>query len=317
VPELDGPPLREMSREELGQFRRGELSPAEMAAWLQRTRGLAAPDPPPEGDLPPNRTGWLVGIEALGGRLHPRLPLLVACCAVAGALLAICAEAFASDRTPLIVPMLLGALLPLALVYPLELAARYRMQRRFGSAARPPRLADAPPGRCVCLSGVIARQPAVPTLFRGIPAVLFRNCVHDADEVRGIDFDLELDGGEQAHVSVRRAFLVDRPTRAPEAPACGPVYAEPTSEGFGARLRSALLVERSPVFRTLGARHESSVGPGDRVEVVGVLHHELAPDAAAPFARLPPTRFVVRAGARRPLLVRRCPGAPRPDHAQT
>jgi len=109
---------------------------------------------------------------------------------------------------------------------------------------------------------------------------------------------------------VRGAFLVDRPTRTQQAPACGPVYAGPCSEGFRARLRSALLAEPSPLFRSFGDRYESSVGPGDRVEVFGVLHTELAPDAAAPFARLAPRRFVLRATGRQPLLVRRLASSP-------
>lgn len=307
MPALEiSPALREMSRENVGRFRRGELSTAEKAAWMERTRGLDAPEAPADGDLPPNGAGWLVSVKPIGGRLHPDLPLLVACCAGAAALLATCAAVLAWHRPPLVVPALLGALIPLSFVGLRELAARHRIQSYFARAARPLRLADVAPGDVVCLSGVIAVQPAVPTLFRGVPAVLFRNCVHNADEVRGIDFDLDLDldGGQQARVCVRRAFLVDRPTHAQQAPACGPVYAELSAEGFGARLRSALLVDRSP-FRTFGARYESSVGPGDRVEVAGVLHQELALDAAAPFSRFPPTRFVLRAAAHRPLLVRR------------
>jgi hypothetical protein len=310
MPALEiSPPLREMSREELGRFRRGEASTAEVAAWMERTRGLTAPDPPTEGDLPPNRTGWLVAVKPMGGRLHPRLPLVVACFAGAGALLAACAG-FVWHRPPLMLAALLGALVPLSIVCALELVARYGLRRRFAEADRPVRLADVTPGTVVRLSGVITVQPSVPTLFRGVPAVLFRNCVQNADEVRGIDFDLDLDGGQQARVCVRGAFLVDRPTRAQQAPACGPVYAGPSSEGFRARLRSALLAEPSPVFRSFGDRYESSVGPGDRVEVVGVLHPELAPDAAAPFARLAPWRFVLRAGARQPLLVRRLASSP-------
>jgi len=307
IPAFEGAPaLREMSRDEIGQFRRGELSTAEIAAWMERTRGLAAPEPPADGDLPPNQVGWLVGVKPVGSRLHPRLPLLVACCAGAGALLAACAAPFDWHGPALIVAALLGALIPLSLVCILELAACYGLQRQFARAARPEDVADVAPGKVVCLTGVIVRrQPSVPTLFRGVPAVLFRNCIHNADEVRGIDFDLDLDVGQRVRVCVRRAFLVDRPTPAPQAPACGPVYAAPPSEGFSARLRSALLLAPSPLFRTFGARHESSVGPGDRVEVAGVLDRELAPDAAAPFARLIPTRFVLRAGVDRPLLVRR------------
>jgi hypothetical protein len=298
-------PMPEMSRGEIRRLRRGELGPAETAAWMQRTGGLTAPDAPAEGDLPANGTGWLLGLDPVGGRLHPRLALALSCGAGAGALLVKLADLVALHRPPLIVAMMLGALIPLVSVGLFELAVRSALQRHLCRAARPVHLDDVAPGSLVCLTGVIPLQPSVPTLFRGVPAVLFRDCVDGADEMRGIDFDVDLDGGQQARVCVRRALLLDRPTRAPQPPACGPVHAQPAPEAFGARLRSALLVEPSPLFRTSGARRESSVGPGDRVEVTGVLHRELAPDAADPFARVIPTCFVLRAGTARPLLVRR------------
>ncbi len=50
MPAFEIPPaLREMSREELGRFRHGELSTAEVAAWMERTCGLTAPNPPAQG----------------------------------------------------------------------------------------------------------------------------------------------------------------------------------------------------------------------------------------------------------------------------
>jgi hypothetical protein len=300
------PPPREMSRGEIGQLRRGELRPDEAAVWLARTRGLTAPVPPADGDLPPNGTGWLLGFGTIGGRLHPRLGLAVACCAGAGVLVALWADLLGWRRPPWLALALLGALVPLVASCVLRFVVRWGLRRRFVRGTRPGRLAEVGPGTLVRVTGVIAAQPVVPTLFSGAPAVLFRSCIANADEVRGIDFELELDGGQQARVCVRGAFLVDRPTRAPHPPACGPVYAGPAAEGFRARLRSALLDEPSPVFRTFGARHESSVGPGDRVEVAGVLQHELAPEAAGPFDRGMPTRFVLRAGPGRPLLVRSC-----------
>jgi hypothetical protein len=234
------------------------------------------------------------------------LLLAVAFCAAAGALVTVWADLLAWHRPPLAMAVLLGALSPLALIGLLDLAARYAVRRVFDRAARPARL-DQATSRLVCLTGVVRAEEPVATLFRGVPAVLFRNCIGGADEVRGIDFDLQLDSDERVRICVRRAVLVDPPTRTQEPPACGPVYAAPTAEGFGARLCSALLVEPSPLLRTLGARHESSVGPGDRVEIAGVLHHELAPESAAPFARSLPTRFALRAG-QAPLMVRRARG---------
>jgi hypothetical protein len=304
MPMFEISPGREMSPGELKQLHRGELIPAEVALWTARMRGLTAPGPPAGGDLPPNGTGWLLNVTPFFRRRHPRLYLAVVCCAGAGALIAQWADLLALHRPPLTVAMLLGALVPLVMVALLAVAAHHALRRAFARATRPTCLADAAPGSLVCLTGVIATQASVPTLFRGVPAVLARNSIGSADEVRGIDFEIDLDGSERAWVCVRGAFLVDPPTRAAQAPACGPVYAEPSAEGFGARLRSALLVEPSSVFRLLGTRRESSVGPGDRVEVAGVLHHELAAESADPFARLMPTRFVLRAD-HRPLLVRR------------
>jgi hypothetical protein len=294
---------REMSRGEVRQLHRGELIPAEVALWTARARGLTAPAAPAHGDLPFNGTGWLLNLTPFCRRLYPRLSVVVGCCALLATLGAKGADAFGWQRPSLLLAVLLGALIPLATLGLLKLVAWYTLRRAFSRATRPDRPVDVAPGSLVRLTGLISDQRSVPSLFRGLPAVLARNCIGGADEVRGIDFAIDLDDGERAWVCVRRAFLVDRPTRRRHAPACGPVYAEPSAEGFRAHLRSAVLIEPC-VFRTFGTRHESSVGPGDRVEVTGVLHHELAPDAAAPFARLIPTRLVLRAGAGE-LLVRR------------
>ena len=90
------------------------------------------------------------------------------------------------------------------------------------------------------VSGVIAAGPAVPTLFRGLPSVLSRSRVGGADETRGIDFSLVVDGGGQASVRARGAILLDRPRRTREPPACGAVCADSFGKGEP-RLRSALL----------------------------------------------------------------------------
>jgi hypothetical protein len=50
-------------------------------------------------------------------------------------------------------------------------------------------------------------------------------------------------------------------------------------------------------------RFEASVGPGDEVEVFGILHHEVDPDANDAFSRQVPVARVLRAGAL-PLVVR-------------
>src|SRR5262249_38659777 len=98
--------------------------------------------------------------------------------------------------------------------------------RRQLRLARPlGRLADVPDGTLVRVVRLIPPQPTARTLLRGPPAVRFRNRIGEAEETRGLDFLLDLDGGEQARVDVRRAFLLEQPTRTREPPACGPVSA--------------------------------------------------------------------------------------------
>ena len=156
-------------------------------------------------------------------------------------------------------------------------------------------------GRTVVrVTGTIGSQATVPTLFRGVPAVLFRNRLADAEETRGQDFLLDLDQGEQAKVAARRAFLLDPPTRTDEPPACGPVCAYRVDRRF--ELRSDMF-ERS-WFRSRYRRYESSVGPGDRVEVCGIVEHVLDPTMESPSQRQPPMRPVLMANEKTPLLVR-------------
>jgi hypothetical protein len=288
------------------QLHRSELSPAEVEVWLARASGLSAPVPSATGDLGPNGSGWLVNTRPLS-RVYLRRYRAVLCCAGAGALITGWADLLAQHHPSFLLTLVIGALIALAAGS--GLAARLALQHALSRAVSPARLEEVAPGTLVRLTGIIAAQPSVPTLFRGVPAVLFRDCMGGADEVRGLDFDLILEGGQQARVCVRQAFLLDRPTRTSDPPACGPVYAEPSAEGFGAHLQSALRSEPVLRFRTLGTLRESAVAPGDRVEVAGVLHHEPAPDATDPFARVFPTRFVLRAHVGQPLLVRRAAAA--------
>jgi hypothetical protein len=194
----------------------------------------------------------------------------------------------------------LFALAPLAVAAGASTFPRARVKRQLERAGRVASLADVPDGTLVRVCGTIPPQPTVPTLFRGVPAVLFRNRMGLADETRGLDFLLGLDDGGQAKVAVRGGFLLERPRRTREPPACGPVSAD--LEGGGYVLRSDLLRD-PPLFSYLVARYESSVGPGDRVEVCGVVHHVLAPELRS--LREVPTRPVLGAGEETPLLVRR------------
>ncbi len=95
-------------------------------------------------------------------------------------------------------------------------------------------------------------------------------------ETRALDFVVDLPGGEAVRVSVRDAYLADR------------------EDPFGGLTRLASDANVA----------ETSVGPGDEVEVLGVLDFDIDADAAGPgrSARLAP---VLRAGTLTPLLV--CP----------
>jgi hypothetical protein len=87
----------------------------------------------------------------------------------------------------------------------MEIIPRVRLRGQFELAERVVSLDDAPSGTLVRVTGTIGPQATVPTLFRGVPAVLFRNRVASADETRGQDFLLDLDQGGQAKVAVRRS----------------------------------------------------------------------------------------------------------------
>jgi hypothetical protein len=202
---------------------------------------------------------------------------------------------------PLNFLLLLG---PLALAAGATTFPRARVKRQLERAPQVGSLADVPDGAVVRVCGTIPSQPTVPTIFRGVPAVLFRNRMGLADETRGLDFFLALDNGENPKVAVRGGFLLEPPTRTREPPACGPVSPEIDDGGY--ILRSDMLRD-PPLFSYLIARYESSVGLGDRVEVCGVVHHVLAPELRS--LREVPTRPVLGASEETLLLVRRPVGA--------
>ncbi len=181
---------------------------------------------------------------------------------------------------------------------------RARLKRQLELAGRMVSLADVPDGTLVRVSGTILPQATVPTLFRGVPAVLFRNRMGPSDETRGLDFFVGLDKGEQAKVAVRGSFLLDRPARTREPPVCGPVTLEAVGDAYA--LRSDMLAFRPSLIARLLRRYESSVGPGDRIEVCGVVRHVRAPELRS--LREVPTRAVLGASEDTPLLVRHAVG---------
>jgi hypothetical protein len=294
----------ERSRPELPRLRKGPLDADTVVAMMEWTRGLVAPAAPADGDLIHNGTGWRVGDGGPAQRLHPRLwwwATRSGCLAGLGY-----TWAFLLGIPGSIVASMLLGIAPYALsIGALRLFAAVEL-RSLKQAPRPERLSDCPSGSKVRVAGVIAPTRTVPTLFRGQPAVLFKSVIAEVQQTQGIDFDLDLDDGQRVRISVRGALLLDRARRTREPPACGPVSVD-RCERRRLALSSQLLSGPSLTARLFGGRrrYEASVAPGDRVEVCGVLHHEPAPDALGPFARQMPTRAVLRAGPRLPLLVRR------------
>jgi hypothetical protein len=274
-----------------------------MAERVRQTLGLGAPEAPPGGALAPNETGWLIGLGSANERLRPRLWRWTHNLYGAAGMMPFWVGSLLDVRLGLPLTMLLGATSGLALHGLARALTARRLRQHLAGAGG---LEAATPGRLVRLRGVIAPQPTVPTLFRGTPAVLFRSRIGAADETRGLDFVLEV-AGHRVRVGARRAMLLDEPRRTRQPPACGPVYCDPFAEGGrGPRICSTLFTTPPAWLGLLSSsrRYEASVGPGDEVEVVGVLHHEVDPDGGELFGRDVPIARVLRAGGQTPLLVR-------------
>jgi hypothetical protein len=292
------PPL---SRDALAQLRRGELPPAEVTALVERMAGLAAPPAPPEGDLVPNGSGWVIAVGGRDRQLYPAFNQKMWRWRMS-ALWFIWLATVPIGSTYLRISIW-SALVAFSTVS--FTLSGVKLRRHLRAAKPVDRLSDVPDGTVVRVTGVIGPQAAVPTLFRGVPAVLFRNRMAAANETRGIDFTLDVADGDQAKVAVRRAFLLDPPRRIWAPAACGPVVTQ--YEGGSYVLRSEMFRPLSFLSRFIG-RYESSVGPGDRVEVCGIVRHDLAPDVVPRSSRQVPTRVVLTGDEDTPLLVRRRPG---------
>lgn len=303
-----------ISAEELAQLRNGTLDFARVAHWSQKARGLAAPWPPAGGPLTPHDgRGWLLAVGNVDRWLqgtfkrHSSFMLTFGTYWVSYLIV----QAF----DPL--ALKLGAAGALAAgafgYYRRSTAARRRFLRRareLEARVGTPSLAQAPEGSVARVLGVIAAGPTIPSLFGGVPCVLSRNVVGAADEVRGLDFELQLEDGARVPVSVRDTYLLDRPQPLPGPPVCGPVSVDrQTIEDYRPRIISAL---HSKARLWLRRPREASVGPGDQVEVIGVVHHEVAPSGQAGPGRQIPMRHRLASAPGAPLLVRR---VPLPDQA--
>jgi hypothetical protein len=301
--DIGGERDRPLTRGDLQRLRRGEGDAQTVQLWIQSTLGLAAPEPPASGDLDANRSGWLLGVGDLRRRLYPRLDGWIGVSTGLSMMGSVWVDVLnLPHRWPVV---LAAGMAPfLAFICGLNVLAGVNVKRQLARGLRPARLSDVPAGSLVTITGVIAEQPTVPSLFRGNPAVLFRNQLGLVDETRGIDFVLELPAGERARVNVRGAVLLDRPQRTPRPLACGPVSTYRLSR-WGRTMLQSDLYSQLRFWPRMAAPRESSLGPGARVEVCGMVDHRLDPDVAATFDRHLPVGFVLRAGRDAPLYVRR------------
>lgn len=269
-------------------------------------RALAAPAVPPEGDLHANGTGWLLGVGDEGARVYPWMSRLgrglCGLAAIGPAWVAL------FDLTPnLFNSVAMGAAPVLLFFNAARLRFGWNLRRAVDDSVELRRsLARTPAGTRLRVRGRVVDQPTVTTLFLAQPAVMFRNRMGGVDETRGLDFIIELEDGQRARVSARGAVLLDRPRRIRQPPACGPVSVDQLATGGTPRLQRDLDPPPSSWDRAFPPRlFESSISPGDEVEIIGVLHHEPAPDGVSTPGRQTPMRHVLRASPHLPLCVRK------------
>ena len=280
-----------------------------IAGWEQ-SAGLRAPPAPEEGALVPNGTGYLIAVGPVSQRVYPKTS------AVASALSGLSVPVLAAMPF-LLVPapygplgvVVLGALacwLPRAL---LDGITRSRLEHRVKTAAAKSTttasaLDPARRGQLVCFTGTVAEQPTVPSLFTGRPVVLATSDCAGVAETRGIDFDVQLAGGERVRVPARDALLLGRGRRVRGQPSCGPLTL--TVAGGAPRLHSALLSTDGWLARLWGlTARELTLGPGDAVEICGALDFEDDRDLQRGFSRGPALRPVLRPWGGAPVIVRR------------
>jgi len=269
-----------------------------LVGW-ERSAGLRAPRAPEEGALVPNGTGYLLAVGPAAQRLQPRA-WAAARWTAAMAVPVVLAMPFLLVPAPygLAGVAALGALacwLPGAALRGL---ARVRLMRRLARAQRwsPARRDGVPPtsaGRLVRVRGIVAAQATVPSLFTNRAVVMATSECAGAAETRGIDFTVELDGGQYLRVPARDAILLGRAERVRGQPTCGPVALSLVAGKW--RLRSALLSADGWLARLVGlAARELTLSPGDEVEIAGVVDLEPDPDAHRGFERAPAMRAVMR-----------------------
>jgi hypothetical protein len=282
-----------------------------VAAWMRKTEGLAALEAPAAGGLAPRRGGWLVGLGALRRRLWPRLGHLVDIwTASMGSTLGTVALLDLATGKPE-AAFSLGAaavvsVVPIAIVHSVSVL---RARRERARARTVENFGDVPSGTHVHLRGTVAPQPAMTSLARGVAAVVSRNRLKYVDETRAIDFWVELADGQRIRVDARRAILLDFPEPVREPADCGPVrlgFADTDIRHRVLRLQPEPM-DGARWWQVVHTRlRESSVGPGDVIDLWGVLEHEPAPSGAGGgSSRNPALQPVLRAQGKIHLFVMR------------
>jgi hypothetical protein len=224
------PPLSRQEAEHI-RMRTGDTEVVD--GWLARAARIKTPAAPEEGPLGPTDTGWLVTRGDLRARLWPWASGAAAAGTSAAVVLALAVVKpllkISLRHAPLLALAVVGG--GLSAAYGLSrLVLRLKLERWHRSAVPYDPARAIPEGTRVRLVGHVADQPTITTLFRGRPAVLVRNRVGDADETRGHDFQVELEGGARLTIEARGALLLD-PLDRVDRPACGPVHALTTKQG--------------------------------------------------------------------------------------
>jgi hypothetical protein len=190
--------------------------------------------------------------------------------------------------------------------------AERRLRRLAAESPYTRSLAERQRGQVVKVEGVVRagptfesaglRQRVVLACYAGTVTYVTGHITDGLDrpwhETRGIDFVVELPSGESVAVRSRGAYLV------PQPPETRRLFWGRNMQALPSPLRRLARADRySAVTETIFG--ESNLRPGERVEVVGTLDHEVSPQAAAAGrgARLHP---VLKATGMTPLLVRRC-----------
>jgi hypothetical protein len=272
-------------------------------------RGLDPTRPPTHGALAAVDEGWLLRSEQ--GVLTPRSTRGAGHATLVGGTIVCLGAAFALSEWFgfLNSPRYLKALTLWAVVFGSWSAARFalrratawRVRRRLARAEARSHLDEARDGSLVRVTGVVESAAPFESLVTGLPAVLARSRrvgSHGPFEaLRGIDFDLRLEAGTRVRVAVRHAFLADEPHG--DRPTCH----SPTFIDLGEEPVLLSGGRPDPIYS------EARVGPGDVVEVVGLVSREVDPAGEAGPGRGPPMSVYLRGTETVALLVRRVTGA--------